>query len=506
MVLDIDLFREGKGNNPENIRENQRKRFKDVSVVDRVIEIDLKWRQLRFQVDQLNKVKNVCSKSIGEKMKKKEAVGDTDDLPTNIASDVCNADLASVKLFTVRQLKRLSSLADEETKKCNELCHACEKKRAEEMFEIGNLVHESVPVNDDEANNRVEKEWGEVGVQRKYSHIDLVTMVDGFDGEKGAVVAGGRGYFLKGPIVYLQQALIHISLSMLGDQGFTPLYTPFFMRKEIMQEVAQLNQFDEELYKVVGKRSENKDEDGGEEEKYLIATSEQSIAAFHRDQWIPTQNLPIKYAGISSCFRQEVGSHSRDTRGIFRVHQFEKVEQFVLTSPQEDSSWHMMEHMISNAEAFYQVLGIPYRIVNIVSGELNNAAAKKLDLEGWFCGSNAFRELVSCSNCTDYQARRLKVRYGATKKMNQETEYVHMLNATMCAVTRVICAVLETYQVDDGVVVPEVLRAFMPKMYSEKIPFVKEAPIDQSKSKKTPASQKADLVEKTQKLNIAGDS
>ena len=227
------------------------------------------------------------------------------------------------------------------------------------------------------------------------------------------------------------------------------MYTPFFMRKEIMKEVAQLSDFDEQLYKVVGKSSEVKD-DKSVDEKYLIATSEQPIAAFHRNEWMKSEDLPIRYAGYSTCFRQEVGSHGRDTRGIFRVHQFEKIEQFCYTSPHDNKSWEMMEEMISTAESFYQKLKIPYRVVNIVSGELNHAAAKKFDLEGWFAGSKAYRELVSCSNCLDYQARRLKIRYGVTKKMNEETEYVHMLNATMCATTRVICAVLENYQTDEG--------------------------------------------------------
>lgn len=275
-----------------------------------------------------------------------------------------------------------------------------------------------------------------------------------------------------------------------------------------MQEVAQLSQFDEELYKVIGKGSE-KQEDGSVDEKYLIATSEQPIAAYHRDEWVPTETLPIKYCGYSTCFRQEVGSHGRDTRGIFRVHQFEKVEQFVLTSPHDNKSWEMMTEMITNAEEFNKQLGIPYRIVNIVSGALNNAAAKKLDLEAWFPGSGAFRELVSCSNCLDYQARRLKVRYGQTKKMNQEVEYVHMLNATMCATTRAICAILENYQVEDGVIVPEVLRDLMPSQYKEKIPFVKAAPIDEQEVKKQKKSGKKDkpkdVAEKMDKMAI-GDN
>jgi len=254
------------------------------------------------------------------------------------------------------------------------------------------------------------------------------------------------------------------------------------MKKEVMQEVAQLSQFDEELYKVVGKKSEIL-EDNSIEEKYLIATSEQPIAAYHRDKFIEPKELPLRYSGFSTCFRQEVGSHGRDTRGIFRVHQFEKIEQFCVTSPKEDISWKMMDEMINNAEDFYKILKLPYRIVNIVSGALNNAASKKLDLEGWFPGSKAFRELVSCSNCTDYQSRRLRVKFGYPEK-GEKTLNVHMLNSTLCATTRVICAILENYQTDEGIVVPECLVRYLPDGFPSVIKFVKKAPIDEEEEKK----------------------
>jgi len=307
-------------------------------------------------------------------------------------------------------------------------------------------------------------------------------MIGGADLEKGAVTAGGRGYYLTGPAVYLQQALVQLSLRVLGDKEYVPLYTPYFMRKEVMQEVAQLSQFDEELYKVVGK-GVDKSEDKSHDEKYLIATSEQPIAAFHRDEWMPESSLPIRYAGISTCFRQEAGSHGRDTRGIFRVHQFDKIEQFCITSPHDDSSWKMLDEMIGNSEKFCQALELPYRVVCIVSGALNNAAAKKWDLEAWFPSSAGFRELVSASNCTDYQSRRLRIRYGQTKS-TVTTPYVHMLNATMCATTRCICAILEVHQTEDGVKVPAALQPYMPENYRSFIPFVKEAPIDQGESRK----------------------
>lgn len=396
-------------------------------------------------------MKNVCSKTIGEKMKKKEDQGsDAEAVPADLLADVnvLTADL--LKPLTVHQIKKVQAKVVEEIGANDKEMLAQEQARNMALREVGNHLHDTVPVSNDEDENKIERTFGDCTRKLKYSHVDLIHMIDGMNAEKGAVVAGNRGYFLTGAAVFLEQALIQHGLHLLHKKGFKPLYTPFFMRKEVMMEVAQLSQFDDELYKVVGKGSE-KAEEGSLDEKYLIATSEQPIAAYHRDEWIAESELPIKYAGLSTCFRQEVGSHGRDTRGIFRVHQFEKIEQFVLTSPFDNKSWEAMDEMIANAEEFCQTLGIPYRVVNIVSGALNHAAAKKLDLEAWFSGSGAFRELVSCSNCLDYQARRLLVRFGKTKKMNASVDYVHMLNATMCATTRVICAILETHQTETGV-------------------------------------------------------
>ncbi|KAM6454483.1 serine--tRNA ligase, cytoplasmic [Liasis olivaceus] len=483
MVLDLDLFRADKGGDPELVRETQLKRFKDPALVDALVAADGAWRRCRFRADNLNKLKNLCSKTIGEKMKKKEPVGNSDQIPDNAQNlDELTADILTS--LQVSQIKKIRLLIDEAILKCDEERLKLEAERFENLREIGNLLHPSVPIsNDEDVDNKEERVWGDCTVRKKYSHVDLVVMVDGYEGEKGAVVAGSRGYFLKGPLVFLEQALIQYALQTLLNKGYTPVYTPFFMRKEVMQEVAQLSQFDEELYKVLGKSSE-KNDDNTIDEKYLIATSEQPIAALHRDEWLKPEDLPIKYAGLSTCFRQEVGSHGRDTRGIFRVHQFEKIEQFVYASPHDNKSWEMFDEMISTAEEFYQSLGIPYHIVNIVSGSLNHAASKKLDLEAWFPGSGAFRELVSCSNCTDYQARRLRIRYGQTKKMMDKVEFVHMLNATMCATTRTICAILENYQTEEGIIIPDKLKNFMPPGLKEMIKFVKPAPIDQEFSKK----------------------
>ncbi|UJR36038.1 hypothetical protein I4U23_028775 [Adineta vaga] len=474
MVLDIEIIRQ----NPQLVRDSQLKRYKGIDRVDRIIELDSEWRTVLYQVEQWKKFKNLCGKIFGEKKQAKEDEGDCEDLPKNVLIKIETLNAELIRTLTITQIKYLSKLINFEIIKTEKHLVKLENERNSILNEIGNLVHDSVPVSDDEVNNITERTFGDIETRKRYSHIDLMYLIDGYDGERGASVAGSRGYFMKGPAVFLEQAIINLALNLLTDKEFEILYTPFFMRKEIMQEVAQLSQFDEELYKVVCK-SDKSGVESNDEEKYLIATSEQALAAFHRDEWLPTQKLPIRYGGLSTCFRQEAGSQGRDTRGIFRVHQFEKIEQFCITSPDDNESWKMFDEMIGNAEEFNQKLGIPYRVINIVSGELNNAAAKKFDLEAWFPGSGKFRELVSCSNCLDYQSRRLKIRYGQVKKNNESSKYVHMLNATMCATTRTICAILENYQTDDGIIVPEVLKPYMPKKYSEKIPFVNKLSTEQ---------------------------
>uniref|UniRef100_A0A673HYA8 serine--tRNA ligase n=1 Tax=Sinocyclocheilus rhinocerous TaxID=307959 RepID=A0A673HYA8_9TELE len=478
MVLDLDLFRTDKGGDPEIVRETQRKRFKDVSLVDKLVEADTEWRKCRFTADNLNKAKNLCSKAIGEKMKKKEPVGDDDTLPEE-AQNLEALTGETLSPLTVTQIKKVRLLVDEAVQKTDSDRLKLEAERLEYLREIGNLLHPSVPISNDEVS---------------FSHHPFLLCCTVF---KHVPLPVLRNKLPKKPFFFLEQALINYALRILYSKNYNLLYTPFFMRKEVMQEVAQLSQFDEELYKVIGKGSEKSD-DNTVDEKYLIATSEQPIAAFLRDEWRKPEDLPIRYAGISTCFRQEVGSHGRDTRGIFRVHQFEKIEQFVYASPYDGKSWEMFDEMIGTTEEFYQSLGIPYRIVNIVSGALNHAASKKLDLEAWFPGSQAFRELVSCSNCTDYQARRLRIRYGQTKKMMDKAEFVHMLNATMCATTRVICAILENFQTEEGIIIPEPLKAFMPPGLTEMIKFVKPAPIDQEAAKKQKKQQEGGKKKKQQ--------
>lgn len=269
------------------------------------------------------------------------------------------------------------------------------------------------------------------------SHHDVLACLDGYDPVRGVKVVGHRGYFLKQWGVFLNQALINYGLEFLASKAYTPLQTPQFMLKEMMAKTAQLEQFDEELYKVID----------GDSEKYLIATSEQPISAMHAGEWLTAKDLPIKYAGFSSCFRREAGAHGKDAWGIFRVHQFEKIEQFIITDP--ESSWKTFDEMIEYSEEFYKSLGVPYRVVEIVSGALNNAAAKKYDLEAWFPFQGEYKELVSCSNCTDYQSRALEIRFGNKSQTDNIKKYVHCLNSTLCATERALCCLLENFQTEE---------------------------------------------------------
>ena len=415
------------------MRESQRRRHKDVGLVDRVIALDEEWRAAKFALDGLRKEFNALNKELGKRMKAKE---NADDLKAQS-----------------KELKAAIQAAEE---------HEGEKAGARDatLVSIGNLVPDSVPVHNDEDHNEVVKEWGTPRDEKLYNHVDLVNLLGIVDLEKGSEVAGGRGYYLVGAGAMLNAALIKYAQEFLVGKGSTLIQTPFFMQKDIMGECAQLGDFDEQLYKVTGEGAE----------KYLIATSEQPLCSMFRKTWIEPKDLPQKYAGYSTCFRKEAGSHGRDTLGIFRVHQFEKVEQFVVTSPDGDESWRMMDEMLANSEEFYQSLNVPYRVVNIVSGALNDAAAKKFDLEAWFPGGKAYRELVSCSNCTDYQSRRLEVRVRTPKgPVDAQKVYVHLLNSTLTATERTLCCLLENWQTKDGVVVPDALRPYM--LGTEFLPF-----------------------------------
>ncbi|CAM9424172.1 unnamed protein product, partial [Ectocarpus fasciculatus] len=461
MPLDINLFREDRGGDPEKIRESQRRRFKPPEAVDEIITHDNAWRKLTGDIDFMKKDRNAVQKQVGAKKKAKEP---------------CDELVAQIKQFDIRIAQAEAEVV-------------VMKKNLDSMVgKIGNIVDPSVPISKDEdSDNLVVRTWGNPrSPEGLLNHHDLLWRIGGYEPERGVAVAGHRGYFLKDVGVMLNQAFINYGIAFLRARDYTILQPPYMMKKEVMAGVAQLEQFDEELYKV----------GGAEDDKYLIATSEQPICGYYMGEWLAEKDLPIRMCGSSTCFRKEAGAHGKDTWGIFRVHQFEKIEQFVICEGDLEKSQAMQERMSNIAEEFYKSLGFPYRVISIVSGALNNAAIKKLDLECWFPGYDAYRELVSCSNCTDYQSRSMEIRCGVKKLGDKEKKYVHMLNSTLCATGRAICCLLETYQEADGVRIPEVLVPFMGGLTF--LPFVRDSRVVQGAPKaaapKVAPAQKATPV------------
>ncbi|MCP4761510.1 MAG: serine--tRNA ligase [archaeon] len=430
-MLDIKLFRE----KPDLIKESEQKRFRKIDNVDKVIEYDTKWRNALKEVAELRRKRNELTKSVSD-VYKTIKIAKTQDRITKLKKDA--EDLKEESKKVGKEINQKEPLVDEYL-----------QKRDEYRYKIGNILNPDVPIAEDEEGDITVRTHGKTDNLKfnPKSHVDLVEIIGCVNLKKASEIAGHRFYYLKHELVKLNLALLNYALDILIEEDFIPTWTPFFARHQIMKEAAELADFEEQLYKIEG------------EDLYLIATSEQTIAALHRNEVINENDLPIKYAGVSTCFRKEAGSHGRDTLGIFRVHQFEKIEQYVFCKPEESESMH--KHMLETSEKIFKSLGIPYRVVNIASGELNDNAAMKYDLEAWFPGSNTYRELVSCSNCTDYQARKLNVRYG-TLGDKESFESVHTLNSTAIATERTICCILENYQNEDGsITIPDVLIPYM---------------------------------------------
>jgi seryl-tRNA synthetase len=421
-MLDIELFRNKK--DLTRIIESEKKRYKDPTNVEKVVEFDNKWRDVLSKLEQLRKERNDLSQRIGELMKnnRKEEAEKIIERSTNLKTEI----------------------EDLEVKAENYL-----NKREEFRYVVGNLLHESVPFGETEDENEVVRMIGQTRTFdfTPLSHVDLIEIIDGANMSKASQIVGSRFYYLKGDIALLNLALMKFASELLEKKGFTLLWTPFFVKYDVIKAAAELADFEEQLYKIQ------------DEDLYMIATSEQPLAAYHYDEIIDPDQLPLKYAGISSCFRREAGSHGKDTLGIFRVHQFEKVEQYIFCKP--ENSWTFHEELINNAEEIYKKLEIPFRIVNIASGELNDNAAKKYDLEAWFPASESYREVVSCSNCLDYQARKLKIRMGKVGS-TYDKQIVHTLNSTAIATERTICCLIENFQnKDHSITIPKALRPYM---------------------------------------------
>lgn len=419
-MLSIELFRE----NPEKIRESEKRRGKDPERVDKVVELDKEWRESLQRLQELQQKRNEVGEEIAELKQEGESAEEL-----------------------IEEMSQVKDEIDELEDRVEEL----KEERDELRYRIGNILHESVPQGEDEDDNAEIKTWEPEHGRSEDARLaaDILEENDLVETEKAVEISGERSYYLKGDLFWLNQALVKFSMDLLQERGFTPMQTPYMLGKEAMEAAAELEDFHEQLYKIE------------DEDRYLIATSEQTLASLHKDDLLLPSELPKKYAGFSTNFRQEAGKHGTQTRGIWRVHQFEKVEQYIFCEP--DESWDRHEELLENAEAVMQELGLPYRVVNVCTGDMNDNAAKKYDIEVWRPPLEEYGEVVSCSNCTDYQARKLGVRI----RRPEDNETVHTLNATAVATSRIMTAIIENNQTERGIEIPETLQDYMGKEYIE---------------------------------------
>jgi seryl-tRNA synthetase len=414
-MLDINLIRE----DPELVKQSMRRRNMNTDVVDEVLSVDAAWREVLTEGNQLRHRKNVVAEEIKELKRKGEDI--------------------SEKIAETKALPEKIRLTEEKEKDLRE-------KIRQLMLQIPNLLHESVPDGIDDMENVEVRRWGDF---KDYSfelksHVDIMEDLNLLDTERAGKVAGSRFYYLKNEAVLLDMALICVALHHLKEKGFQLMETPYMLNRRAVEGCVDMSAFEDVLYKI------------SDEDLYLTATSEHTLASYHMDEILDEENLPLRYAGFSACFRREAGAHGKDTKGVFRSHQFNKVEQFVFSTP--DTSWDEHELMIQNAEEIFQKLEIPYRVVNVCTGDLGGVAAKKYDIEAWMPKQQMFREVVSCSNCTDYQARELNVRY----RTPEGNKFVYTLNSTALATSRAIVAIFENFQQEDGsVMMPKVLQGYM---------------------------------------------
>ena len=407
--------------NPENIQQMLKDRAVQFDL-DLLLELDKKRREMIISTDELRKKKNEMSVKISEA--KKTGSGTT-------------------------QIIQEMQLVSQELTKLEEVQHETESEYSKLALTIPNVLHKSVPCGDESANKEVRK-WGTI-TQFDFKvkdHIDISENLNLLELERAAKTAGARFYYLKGDLVKLNQSLIQFGLDFLAEKGYALSQPPYMINRKAMEGAVILDDFEDVIYKIE------------DQDLYLIGTSEHAMVSMYADEILDGNSLPARYSAISPCFRKEAGAHGKDQKGIFRVHQFEKIEQFVFSKPED--SWKEHENMIAITEEFFQKLEIPHKVVLLSSGDMGKVSAKTYDLEVWMAGQNAYREVVSCSNCLDYQSRRLKIRF--RDKTNEDTQYIHTLNSTLTATERTMVAIIENFQTKDGHVnIPNVLQKYMGK-------------------------------------------
>ena len=416
-MLDISMFRE----HSDVIRADHDRRGLGYENIDEVIRLDEEWRKTRYEVDQLRKARNAAARGIADAKKSGDSA----------AADKILSEVADIGV----KIDELSDLSDDYLANRDAL-----------RMSIPNILHEEVPIGEDDQKNTLHSLHGEKTelAFEPRNHNDLIEMNGWVDQSRGAKVTGSRFYFLQGDLARLEMALQQYGADFLMQRGYTLVQPPLMMIREAYEGVTDLADFETVMY-------------GIEPDKYyLIATSEHPLTAMRMDEIIEPSELPIKLVGVSACFRREVGAHGLSDRGIWRVHQFTKVEQIVISHP--DESWDHHEELLANAMDMWDSLGLHYRVVNICTGDMGTVAARKYDLEAWLPGAGQYKEAVSCSNCTDYQANRLRMRFRTT----EGNEAVHTLNSTAIATSRALVAIMEQNQTEDGSIsIPEVLRPYM---------------------------------------------
>lgn len=434
-MIDVKLLRE----KPEIYYTSCRDRGVDTEVLDRFFRLDEEWRVNQRQINDLRRRRNEVTREISSLMK----------------NGADNPEIA--------KLKESVKVVNSETSSLEEKNRRVAEERDRAVWSIPNLLDVRVPVCFDDEDNVPVRVWGKASVfsddvedfrknsmnkleyevleKRPESHVDVIENLGLVDLQRASKIAGSRFYFLKNRLLKLEMALMNYAVDFLSDRGFSVVEPPLMLNLKSMEGATDLETFSDTLYKIEG------------EDLYLISTSEHPIASMLSGEFLEETELPIRVAGMSVCFRREAGSHGKDTKGIFRVHQFNKIEQFVFCKP--DDSEDFLSEILGNAEALYRSLEIPYRVVNVCSGELGRLASIKYDIEAWFPSQGKFREVVSASNDTDYQSRALAIKY----RTSGGNEFVHTLNSTAIASTRTLVAIMENFQENGGrtIRIPKVL-------------------------------------------------
>ncbi len=414
----------------EEIKESLKKRRSNYPIAD-IETLDAKWRQLRASLQEMQSKRNKDSIEVS-KLKKE-------------GKD------------TKKLLSALAKLKDEITNAEAEIGNY-EAKINSLLMGLPNKLHPSVPVGNPPESNKILKTWGTVKKKKGENHEAILTKLGMLDIERAGKTAGARFYYLKGDLVLLEQSLLRFALDELSKKGYIPVLPPFMLRRKFYEGVAPLSVFEDALYSATSAKNVSlpSDYEKVEDDLFMISTSEHALAAMHSNEILLAKDLPLKYTGISPCFRREAGAHGKDTKGIFRVHQFDKVEQFILCRQEDDDKY--FEELLKNSEELMQKLGIPYRAVLLCSGDTGHQMSRTVDIEGYFPSQEGYRELTSCSSAAEWQSIRLDIRYDE----GSERKFAYTLNSTAIAAERMLVAIVENYSNADGTItIPDVLVPYM---------------------------------------------